>query len=91
MTPADIAKVRQALRSCIDDTTEALAILDAEEKRKTRTYFRVECKDPIGWFAYGGHFDTRKRAEDVGRDQRTDFRILEVNESWEEPTPCQPR
>ena len=64
---------------------EALSILAAEAKRKTRTHFRIERKDTIGWYAHGGFFGTRERAEEVGRGMRMDFRILEVTESWEEP------
>lgn len=123
MTPADIAKVREALDpergcstcrgsgirpgatklfpspgepspTCLDcggngrcsRVRKALSILDAEAKRKTSTHFRLERKDTIGWYAHGGFFVTRERAEEVGRGMRMDFRILEVTESWEEPT-----
>ena len=104
MTPSELAKVRAALEcaefelqpipaECVTSVRirEAIAILDREAGRKTRTRWRVEYRDGSGeWRAPTNPvmlrtFSTHEEAQAVVAVWTVPGRILEVTESWEEP------
>lgn len=97
MTPSELAKVREALEcatfelqapaECVTSIRirEALAILDRKAGRKTRNFWRVDVLVGNEW-RIAVKMSTRERAENMALGYEGPTRILEVTESWEEPT-----
>ena len=102
MTPSELAKVREALEcaefelqpipaECVTSVRirEALAILDREAGRKTRTTYRIEHRATYEseWHKQKGRYAKRERAEKCATYYDGPTRIIEVTESWKEPKP----